>query len=134
MRVVIQTGTAPGGIEAGQIGVDLEKDFLGDVFGVGGVAGKAVAEAVDALVCVRTMTHALESPSMQRRTSWVPSVSSKPPPSSTCGAAAAFGVLARNDGAGPASRTIRFFAPKERAAPPQVAMLQLNVPTHCIGG
>ena len=47
--VVIHTCRLPRrGIEAGQVRVDLEEDVLGQVFGVGRVAGKAVAEPVDA--------------------------------------------------------------------------------------
>ena len=38
------------GVEAGQVAVELEEDVLGQVFGVGGRAGEAVADGVDAAV------------------------------------------------------------------------------------
>ena len=38
------------GVEAGQIAVELEEDVLGQVLGVGGGAGEAVADGVDAAV------------------------------------------------------------------------------------
>ena len=42
--------TSPRKVETCQISVDLEKDFLGEVFGIMGRTSKAVAEAVDAPV------------------------------------------------------------------------------------
>ena len=38
------------GVEAGKVGVDLEEHVLCEVFGVGGVAREAVAEALDTAV------------------------------------------------------------------------------------
>ena len=38
------------GVEAGEVAVELEEDVLGEVFGVGGGAGEAVADGVDAAV------------------------------------------------------------------------------------
>ncbi len=38
------------GVEGGEVAVDLEEDVLGEVLGVGGGVGEAVADGVDAAV------------------------------------------------------------------------------------
>ena len=49
--MVIQVWKLPfWSVEAGEILVELEEDFLSEVFGVGAGAGEAVADGVDAAV------------------------------------------------------------------------------------
>ena len=38
------------GVEGGEIAVDLDEDLLGEIFGVAGGVGEAVADGVDAAV------------------------------------------------------------------------------------
>ena len=67
---------ALGGVEAAQVGVELDEDVLGQIFRVMGGSGEAVAQRVDpALLATTNSVQAPASPSRQRLTSAGQSVS-----------------------------------------------------------